>query len=566
MKISNKIILSYSVIVVLMILLSALTFAGFNTINDDIEDVVINNENAIFMEERIVDHIKWVNKLSHSIQYGLEFEGELDPSKCNLGRWIHTFYETDEHSNALIQDKNKIDRLLLEHNELHKFASHINTYIESNNKLEAETTYLDEVLPTLTNIEQILNDFSEDSKNNVSKSEQHVIHKINESKILIVGLIFVIVIVSILFAISLIYALAKPINEIVYHTKEISQGNLTSVFKSKIVTRTDEIGDLANHFNDMRVQLIDMIKESKSVSITTSEYSNNLTLILEEVSKGVEDIAKATSVVASGTVKQSDSAQGVKETIDNSTVKINEGSKAVQESLLISDLATKSSIDGMDAIIEVKKSFSATVKDINYAKESIENLNERTDEIGNIVQLISNISTQTNLLALNASIEAARAGEHGKGFAVVAEEVRKLAEESEKATSLISELIQEIRKGITSNVIIMKTNVDDISKQSQIINHGKDSLALINENVDETNLKVESMGEIFREVYDSNNLLAEKFHSMVEVVDETSVSAQQVAATVQQQLAAIEEASALMYRLNDNAELLKARIGTFNIG
>jgi len=112
----------------------------------------------------------------------------------------------------------------------------------------------------------------------------------------------------------------------------------------------------------------------------------------------------------------------------------------------------------------------------------------------------------------------------------------------------------------------MKTNVDDISKQSQIINHGKDSLALINENVDETNLKVESMGEIFREVYDSNNLLAEKFHSMVEVVDETSVSAQQVAATVQQQLAAIEEASALMYRQNDNAELLKARIGTFNIG
>ena len=95
-----------------------------------------------------------------------------------------------------------------------------------------------------------------------------------------------------------------------------------------------------------------------------------------------------------------------------------------------------STVDQMNAIADTVISSSNVV-----AK-----LGERSKEIGNIVEVISNISGQTNLLALNAAIEAARAGEHGRGFAVVAEEVRKLAEESQHASQKIEELIRAIQQ------------------------------------------------------------------------------------------------------------------------
>jgi methyl-accepting chemotaxis protein len=92
---------------------------------------------------------------------------------------------------------------------------------------------------------------------------------------------------------------------------------------------------------------------------------------------------------------------------------------------------------------------SAKVKDtvarISTVNESIKKLNQRSQEIGKVVQLIGEIAAQTNILSLNAAIEAARAGEHGRGFEVVAEEIRKLAQRTTESTAEIAALIDEIK-------------------------------------------------------------------------------------------------------------------------
>jgi methyl-accepting chemotaxis protein len=241
--------------------------------------------------------------------------------------------------------------------------------------------------------------------------------------------------------VSLVIArnISRPIREGVHFAHRVSQGDLTA---SLFTRETSEIGQLAGSLNQMAADLNEIVSRITELVHNTSSTASQMSSAAEEHERTIASQAASINEVTTTINELAQSSNQVGRTAEEVASQWSEALKVVEDG----NRAVQQGVHEMN-LIKVKAEGIA---------QNILNLSEHIQKISSIVHTVANIAEQTNMLALNASIEAARAAEHGRGFAVVATEVRKLADQSQKAAAQIGSIIQEIQAATHSTILTVE--------------------------------------------------------------------------------------------------------------
>ncbi len=357
--------------------------------------------------------------------------------------------------------------------------------------------------------------------------------------------------------------ISKPIVRITQTANLLAEGDLTQNIQIK--SGAKEIKALASSFNTMADGLkglivringsastvldsSDSVKETAELTEKISEEINNAA---NELARGAQDQAESVAEGAAKTESVTRAAELINTSTDQSYAQIKEVSNSVK--------------DGVGVITKLSQLMDANKSTTTNVSNEVYQLEDKSNVIGEIVQVISGIAEQTNLLALNAAIEAARAGEHGRGFAIVADEIRKLAEQSSKSSDEIAVLLEDIRERTKLSVAQIEQVRSVVDEQEESLTETRALYDRIIEAVEKIVVSIDQVASEARSLNDTADVVSNSMSGIAAVTEESAAATEEVAASTSSLDEHVASFISQSSELVSEAHILLEAIGAFKV-
>ncbi|NPA12039.1 MAG: methyl-accepting chemotaxis protein [Epsilonproteobacteria bacterium] len=487
-----------------------------------VKDSIINYQNHI---KDMINVIKQNKKLFSQIRtFKDDFATNLKlviDNKDDLVEGLSAFYDTQAELLRFKIKLSKEDEIIIKKDlkilqkDISKIKNHLGRLGDLAQKYEELTdeynTYKTLVTAAIKNLLQVKHNISTTSKigdevtqiaqelkvqkrKDLAKLEEDLLDNINSTitttviiSLLIMGIIS-----------SLLYFISKLIIDEIKIITNFLKGDTNDLTRRVEIDSNNEIAQIANSINQF-------FEKMQYALIKVKEVSDNVNTASNQVNQNAKTIEQNISEEHNTVIKANELTQNSKEEVENVNYIIEKMHKMADDSFIKLSNSVESIVEFIDNIKQTSQ------KDLEIANK-VMGLKDATEQVREVMGIISEIADQTNLLALNAAIEAARAGEHGRGFAVVADEVRQLAEKTQNSLNEINTTIKMLLQSVEEIASEIQNNVE-------VIENVSNSATQIEQNVENVLSSIENTKTLADETAGKSNRLTKIIETIAQIMD-----------------------------------------------
>ncbi|SEO93376.1 methyl-accepting chemotaxis protein [Propionispora vibrioides] len=430
-------------------------------------------------------------------------------------------------------------------------------------KQAAYAYYVQNLAVHAGNLNKLLDDLTTFNSRQAEENKQNNDKAASLTGMLLLSLTVLAMLIGGFFSRRLVRSLSKRIGQAVQTIEEIAQGHIRR--QEAVHFSRDEIGQMDQGLQTMGNNLRVLLEKVSTLAGQVDSSAGQLTDTAEQSAQAAGQVAASITGAAQGADQQAAMADDVMNRLEELAQGVTQVAANTGRITQVSEESAQAAREGLQSVDAAVRQMESIEHTVSESVTTVGQLESRSQEIGQIVELIASIAAQTNLLALNAAIEAARAGEQGRGFAVVAEEVRHLAEQSQEAAQQISDLIRNVQQDTGQAVSSMGRGAAEVKKGAGLVQQAGQAFADIVSRIGHSVTLMKEEAAVTEQMAANSGQILEVVRDMAGINHDMSAQAQTISAVTEEQSAAAEEIAAASQSLATLANELKTATSRFTL-